>query len=240
MNVLFFLITGLYASLAAQTSKGSLTAEVIHSKYVEAMGGWKNILAIENLCQQWTNEIHQTNITYKVKPNLSLYLIVDSASQTVTKTCSMEGMICLSQKNLSGTDTSYQLKVIRSTKGAELLHLIGSLIFYKENGYTLSLIGDDTIEGQDCFVIKLAREEKSYDLFYLSQESYRLVMHQTRYATGPDGSQTYYSDYRQVNGVWFAFVEETSGSSSPGKKRIYTSIKVNTPIDRSIFTCPTF
>lgn len=227
-------------SLTAQTPARASTAEEIYSKYIDALGGHKNIAAIETLYTQWVNEIRQVQTNYRVKPNLGLYILVDSASNTLTKVCALGGVLCLAQKNLSGTDTSYQLREIRGVKSSESPNFINKLVSYKENGYKISQMDDTTIEGQDCFVIKLAREEKSYDLFYINQESYRLVMNQTRYATGSDGPQTYYSDYRQVNGVWFAFVEETSGNSSLAKKRTYTAIRVNVPIDKSIFTCPTF
>ncbi len=240
LYVLFFLTTGAHVSLTAQTRARASTAEEIYSKYINALGGHKNIAAIETFCSQWTNEIKQVQTNYRAKPNLGLYILVDSASNILTKVCLLGGVVCLAQKNLLGRDTSYQLREIRGVKSSESLNFINKLVSYKENGYKISLMDDISIDGQDCFVIKLIKEEKSYDLFYINQKSYWLVMHQTRYTNGSDGPQTYYSDYRQVNGVWFAFVEEISGSSFQAKKRVYTSIKVNVPIENSIFTCPTF
>ncbi|MDJ1469997.1 outer membrane lipoprotein-sorting protein [Xanthocytophaga flava] len=215
----------------------SQTIDEVYTKYIAALGGRENLDAIQTMQMEWVNAKGQRQIAYLSRPSLALYLLTDTASNIMVKVCNNSGISCLSDKKIVGTDTSFRLQFIRPSGKPNFF--ANKLIPYKENGYKISLQGEDIIEGKRCFVVQLEPDKKSYDLYYIDADTYRLVMSQTRYLSGPDGAQIYYSDYRQVNGVWFPFTVEDSGSSPTAAKKTYTYMKANIPIDKNIFVCPT-
>lgn len=215
----------------------SQTIDEVYTKYIAALGGRENLDAIQTMQTEWVNAKGQRQIGFLSRPNLALYLLTDTASNMMVKVCNNGGMSCLSDKKIAGTDTSFRLQFIRPVGKPSFFG--NRLISYKQNGYKIFLQGEDIIEGKRCFVVQLELDKKSYDLYYIDADTYRVIMSQTRYLSGPDGAQIYYSDYRQVNGVWFPFTVEDSGSSFKPSKKTYTYIKANVPMDKNMFVCPT-
>lgn len=208
----------------------------IQAKYLTALGGKEKIGSIQTLYTEMTTEKGQTQIGYQSTPNLALFILTDVASNKLVKVCNNGGITCLAEKNITGSDTSFRLQFVRPSN--QTSPLFNPLVFYQENKAKISLLEQVSIEQKECYVIKLEKDPRFYELFYIEKATYRLLMCQKRYSSGPDGAQIYYSDYRFIDGVWFAFVEESSGSSLGSPKKVYTKIKVNVPIDKSIYVCP--
>src|SRR5204863_4634835 len=94
----------------------------------------------------------------------------------------------------------------------------GPLVDYKEKGHVAELLGHDSMEGTDCYKIKLSMKNGDIRYYYLDTDSYLelKVEIQTTIRGALQESELYYGDYEQVNGIYYPFAVEQAqkGSSS--------------------------
>ncbi len=125
-----------------------------------------------------------------------------------------------------------------------------SFLNYKEKGYTVELIGNETIEGTETFKIKLVKEpimvdgkeEQDITFYYFDTENFVPIVIEKEIKAGPGAgmvSQTTMSDYDEVDGFYFPFSITEGAKGQPGGQEIkMTAITVNPEIDNSIFAFP--
>ncbi|RMA64438.1 outer membrane lipoprotein-sorting protein [Ulvibacter antarcticus] len=124
------------------------------------------------------------------------------------------------------------------------------LLNYKEKGYTAELIGKETIEGTETFKIKLVKEPIMVDgveaddvsYYYFDTENFVPIVMETEITSGPGKGMTViakYSDYQEVDGIFFAFSIKNGVKEMPGETEItIKDIKINPEIEDSIFAFP--
>ena len=120
---------------------------------------------------------------------------------------------------------------------------------YKEKGYTIELMGKETIEGTECYKIKLTKkplladgqEVENVHYYYFDTENYVPIVSETEIKSGEmkgSISQTVYSDYTEVNGIYFPFSINSRIKDGPGQPVTVEKMEMNTDIDESIFKFP--
>ena len=124
-----------------------------------------------------------------------------------------------------------------------------ALLNYKNLGYQATLIGSETIDGVDCHKIKLekktmlseGKEVPNIEFYYLDKENNVPIQTETEILSGEMKgkiSQTKYSDYQEVNGVYIAF-SNTSGIKDEMSQTIqFDKIEINPEIDSNKFLFP--
>jgi outer membrane lipoprotein-sorting protein len=124
-----------------------------------------------------------------------------------------------------------------------------ALINYKSLGYTPTLLGTETIDGTVCHKIKLdkktilaeGKEVPSFEYYYIDKESNIPILTETEIQSGEmkgKTSQTKYSDYQEINGVYVPF-SQTSGIKDGMTQTIqFDKISLNPKIDESKFLFP--
>ncbi len=125
-------------------------------------------------------------------------------------------------------------------------------IDYKEKGYTVELIGKETIDGAETFKIKLVKEpisvegEKVDDVeyYYFDTENFVPIVVEKEILSGPGKGmvlQTKYSDYEEVDGLYFPFSISNQVKDMPSNGMGGITIKeiiLNPEIDDTIFAFP--
>ncbi len=115
---------------------------------------------------------------------------------------------------------------------------------YKNKGFKVELVGDDTIEGTEVFKIRLTqdpvmiegKEEPTISYYYFDKENFVPIVTETVINKGPMKGQTSkdsMSDYQEVEGLYFPF-----SMSMGGQPFTITDIKINPEIDDTIFAFP--
>ena len=116
---------------------------------------------------------------------------------------------------------------------------------YKEKGYSVELIGKETMEGTDTYKVKLTRkpmlidgnEEPNVTFFYFEAENFVPIATETEVKEGPMKGQTVkdtMSDYQEVEGLYFPFAITMGG----GQPVTITEIVLNPEIDDTMFLMP--
>lgn len=124
-----------------------------------------------------------------------------------------------------------------------------ALISYKSLGYVPTLIGSETIDGTQCHKIKLekktilaeGKEVPNVEYYYIDKENNIPILTETEIQTGEMKgkiSQTKYSDYQEIDGVFIAF-SNTSGIKDGMSQTIqYDKVELNPKVDESKFSFP--
>ncbi|MEZ4875424.1 MAG: outer membrane lipoprotein-sorting protein [Flavobacteriaceae bacterium] len=126
-----------------------------------------------------------------------------------------------------------------------------AFIDYKAKGYTVELIGTETIEGTETYKIKLVKEpimvdgkeEQDISFHYFDTENFVPIVVEKEIKSGPAAGmvgQTKLSDYQEVEGLYFPYSIVEGAKGQPGGQAItITKITLNPEIDNSVFTFPT-
>lgn len=119
--------------------------------------------------------------------------------------------------------------------------LDGPLVDYKDKGHKAELVGHDSVEGTDCYKIKLTLKNGDIRYYYIDADSFLELKLETQ--TSIRGSiresETFYGDYDQVNGVYYPFAIEAGEKGSTDRAK-YTVEKIeqNISLDDSDFSIP--
>jgi hypothetical protein len=117
----------------------------------------------------------------------------------------------------------------------------GPLVEYKEKGHKAELVGHDTVEGTDCFKIKLSMKNGDVRYYYLDADSFLelKVEVQTTIRGALQESELYYGDYEQVNGISYPFAVEQAQKGSASRAQISVEkIEQNVPLEDAHFSMP--
>jgi outer membrane lipoprotein-sorting protein len=120
-------------------------------------------------------------------------------------------------------------------------------IDYAAKGYKIELVGKETVEGTECHKIKLTKkpqlvdgkEEENVTFYYFDTESVVPILAETEIKSGPAKgmvSQSVFSDYQEVNGLYFPFSITQKAKGYPQGQTINTTkIEINPKVDDAIF-----
>ncbi|MBW2938974.1 outer membrane lipoprotein-sorting protein [Aureisphaera sp. CAU 1614] len=123
-------------------------------------------------------------------------------------------------------------------------------IDYASKGHSVELVGTETVEGTETFKIKLTKEpimvdgkeEQDITFYYFDAENFVPIVVEKEIKSGPAAGivgQTKFSDYQEVEGLYFPFSITEGAKGQPGGQQItITNIVINGEVDESIFKFP--
>jgi len=121
---------------------------------------------------------------------------------------------------------------------------------YQKKGYKVELLGKETVEGTECFKIKLTKKpvkvdgkpEDNISIYYFDTNDYVPVMVESEIKSGQGKgmtSQQKMSDYTEVNGMLFPFTMTQGIKGGPGQPITITAIELNPKAEAAVFAFPT-
>jgi hypothetical protein len=119
--------------------------------------------------------------------------------------------------------------------------LDGQLVDYRNKDHRAELIGHDSVEGTDCYKIKLTLNSSDVRYYYIDTDSFlELKVETERRIRGTvQYNETLYGDYEQVNGIYFPFAFESGQKGSPYRiKFTVDKVELNVPLGDSRFSIP--
>ena len=234
---LFFAASMLPASLRSQT------VDEIIAKNAQARGGAEKLHAIKTL--RITARLSQGSFR-------ATYVQENKRGDKVREETVIQGMAQVQAYDGKG---AWQINPFGGRKDPELMSsddtkqlildsdLEGFLIDYQEKGHKAELIGHDSVEGTDCYKVKLTLKDGDVRYYYLDADSYLEIKIETQSTVrgAVQYTDTMLGDYEQVDGVYFPFsVEagETNGASDQRLRLTIEKIEINPSIDDTRFSLP--
>ena len=236
--------------LVAVTPVSAQTADEILENYFENTGGKANWEKLEAI--QFTGSINLGGMELPIK-------MVQTADGRSMTTANFQGQTfyqgVYDGETLWGTN-QMTMEAEKSDAEATANHKLGMNDFpdpflnYKEKGYTVELLGDETIEGTETYKIKLVtepqmidgKEEPTIAYYYFDKENFVPIVAEREVKAGPAAGmvgQTKMSDYQEVDGLYFPFSMMEGAKDQPGGQAItITEITLNPEIDDAMFAFP--
>ena len=228
-------------SIAAFPAVAQTVDEII-AKNIQARGGMEKLKSIETL---------RTTARYLSGRGLRVtYIQENKRPNKIREEDIVQGT---AQVEAYDGKTGWEVSPFQGRKDAQLLSeddlkpllehadIDGQLVDYKQKGYKAELVGHDSVEGTDCYKIKLTMNNGTVLYYYLDTDSgLELKVETHRMIRGAvQDTEAYFGDYEQVNGIYFPFATEVAEKGSPNRTS-YTvdKVEINVPLNDGRFAVP--
>lgn len=229
------------AIVVVPLSSGAQTVDEVIARNIQAHGGMAKLESIQTRRMSGRMTIQSFQVRF-VQENKRW----DKVRQDLT----IQGM---SQVQAYDGKTAWQVDPFEGRRDPELMSaddakdlvvaadIDGPLVNYKQKGHKAELVGHDSVEGTDCYKIKLTLKNGDIRYYYLDTDSFLELKLETQ--TSIRGSiqenETYYGDYDEVNGVYYPFAIEMGQKGSTDRVKLtLEKIEQNVPLDDSSFSMP--
>jgi outer membrane lipoprotein-sorting protein len=133
---------------------------------------------------------------------------------------------------------------IENFKKNSLHDFPSAFLNYKEKGYAVELLGEENVEGTDCYKLKLiqnkilidGKEEDAISFYYFDKENFVPIVMESEIKSGPMKGKmmkSTMSDYEEVDGLYFPMALSQMGGPFNIDK-----IELNPKVDDAIFIMP--
>jgi hypothetical protein len=217
------------------------TVDEVIAKNIEAHGGLEKLKSVRTL--RTTGKFTQGSFR-------AGFLQENKRADKVREEALIQG---LAQIQAYDGKTGWQVSPFGGRKDAELISqddlkgltldadIDGPLVDYKEKGHQAELLGHDTVEGTDCYKVKLTLKNCDMRYYFLDADSFLEVKmeNQSNIRGAVQFTENYYGDYEQVSGLYFPFAFESGEKGNPVRTK-YTveKVEINVPLDDSLFSMP--
>jgi outer membrane lipoprotein-sorting protein len=236
-----FLFSVFAATVLFPLASPSQTVDELIAKNAQVRGGIEKLRSIKSL--RMTARLSQGSFR-------ATYVQENKRSDKVREETIIQGM---AQVQAYDGKSAWQINPFGGRKDPELMSaddtkaLIldvdpeGVLIDYKEKGHKAELIGHDSVEGTDCYKIKLTLKDGDIRYYYLDADSYLEIKVETQSTVrgAVQFTDTMIGDYEQVDGIYFPFSIESAETGTDQWQRLtIEKIEVNASLDDSLFSLP--
>lgn len=117
----------------------------------------------------------------------------------------------------------------------------GPLVDYKKKGNQIELVGKEDVDGSSAYKLKVTLKNGDVQYQYLDAASFLEVKEEgKRTVQGAERDiATKVGDYKEVQGLYFPFTQESSIKDTPTRQRVTVeNIELNVPVDDAIFKMP--
>jgi hypothetical protein len=222
------LATTLFSTMALQAQ----SVDEIVNKHVAAMGGMEKLNSLKTVKMEGNLNTQGTDIAVVMTKKhlegmrLDLEIMGSSNYQLANKTKGWVFMPIMGQAEPVEM-TPEQYAGVNSQ-----LDIHGALIDYKSKGTALELVGNEKVDNNDAFKLKVTRNGKVSHIFVDTKTFF--VLKTTSKATGPEGEmdvESGFADYKQtVDGYWFPF-----SITSANGTIVFDKITANVVVENKMF-----
>ena len=116
----------------------------------------------------------------------------------------------------------------------------GSLFNWKEKGHKAELIGKEDLEGTPVYKIKVIRADENTEIYFIDAENFvpLKVASVAKIQGNETESESYPSNYKEVNGTMMPFVVENKYKGQTVSHIVMDKYEINKEIDDSLFVKP--
>lgn len=225
---IFTILIGAYSLTTAQT------ADDIITKNIAAMGGIDKLNSIKTIYEEDSLSISGVKLPVKVwavnqKSMRAEFSFNGMTGFSILRNDSGWNFLPFQGQTVPAPATSDEVK-----KGQQDLYIADAFVDYKERGYKVSYEGMDDAQGSQAYKVKVTISDSISKTYYIDPDTYYVIQVKTKATVNgktAESTETR-SDYKKTTD---GYVFPMESNSEQGDIKTYT-VKVNTPIDNSIFS----
>lgn len=217
------------------------TVDEVIAKNIQAHGGMEKLKAVQTI--RTTGKFTQGSFRAE-------FLQENKRSDKVREEFLIQG---LAQIQAYDGKTGWQISPFGGRKDPELMSqddlksliidadIDGPMVNYKEKGHKAELVGHDSVEGTDCYKVKLTLKNGDVRYYFLDVDSFLEIKmeNQSNIRGAVVFTENFYGDYEQVNGLYFPFAFESGQKGSPERAKFTVGkVELNVPLEDSLFSMP--
>ncbi len=240
MKNLYLFVTFIIAFVLFVRAANAQSVDDIINQYIAARGGKDKLEAIKSLHLEGTREMMGNEVDVKVTKVQSQLSRVDfqvGGNDGYTIVTPEKGWMYIPMRS----DEVQEIPAERLKTMQDQLDIVGPLVDYAAKGYKATLLGKDTVKGNEAWKIQLTDSAGKSNTYLIDTKTNLLV--QTRVLTSMgmrNNNQqvevvTDYSDYKDVDGVMFPQTITTEGSGMGAGAMMFDTIKINQPVDPALY-----
>jgi outer membrane lipoprotein-sorting protein len=227
-----------FATVARAQSATLPTVDQILTRYVKAIGG-------EAAVRKLTSRLSTGSLETQEGPALSVEMWVKAPDKfRFEVTIPNGGWIVQAYDGVSAWDANSQ-EGMRDLAGSARANRIRNAQFYREVALkqlyrSMRVTGVTKMGELDVYVVEAVPADGPADTYYFAAASGLLLRRDSNYEDqGQNVSfQTYYEDYREVDGVMLPFALRRTGADNSNFTIRFSMIQHNIPIDDAKFSKP--
>ncbi len=228
------------AALLMSVAASAQTADEVVAKYIAAKGGADKLAALKSMRMSIDMSVmgQALSTTSVVVSGKGTRQDVDAMGQTIT--VAFDGTQGWTINPMMGSSDPQVLPAEANGSMADQMNIGGPLLNYKEKGNTVELVGKEKLEGKDVYVLKLTKKDASTSMHYIDASTYQdaKVVAKVKADGQETEVETFYSDYKTVDGYTFPFSTETTVPQYGRMKMTTTKVEINPVVDEMIFKMP--
>jgi len=220
------------------------TADEIIDNYFENTGGKANWEKIESIKRDGVMKMQGMEIPITIVMNKEgkTYTEIDLQGTKMIWTA-FDGTTLWEVNQMTMLPEESDNEATQNFKN-ELKDFPSPFLNYKEKGYSIELLGKEIIEGTEAYKIQLTKdpsiangeEIENKPIYYFEVENFVPIIQETKIPFGPMAGtevKITFSDYEEVDGLYFAFSEGSEFQTVE-----YKEITVNSEIDETKLKMP--
>ncbi|MFY7669814.1 outer membrane lipoprotein-sorting protein [Tenacibaculum sp. MEBiC06402] len=226
------------------TTISAQTADEIINNYIENIGGKEKLEQIKGVQMIGNMKMQGMEIPFEMlstKDGKQLVSIELQGNKMVWS--AFDGETSWQRNQMTMEAEKSDNEATENLKN-ELEQFPDPFLNYKEKGYTVELIGKETIDGTETFKIKLTKKPvlvngelvPNITHYYFDTENFVPIVTESQVNQGPMKGQTVkstLSDYQEVDGIYFPF-----SIGSQFQTMEFKEIKLNPEVDATSFALP--
>lgn len=237
----FFLVATLTVLLLSPFGSPAQTVDEVIAKNIQAHGGMEKLKSVKTI---------RTKGKFTQGSFRAGFLEENKRPGKVREEALIQGLV---QIQAYDGKTGWQVSPFGGRKDAELLSqddlkglmvdadIDGPLVDYQEKGHKAELVGHDSVEGTDCYKVKLTLKNGDVRYYFLDADSFLEIKmeNQSNIRGAVQFTENFYGDYEEVNGLLIAFAYENGEKGNPvHTKYTVEKVEVNVPLDDTLFSMP--
>jgi outer membrane lipoprotein-sorting protein len=219
------------------------TADDVVARHIEARGGAQKIRALQTIRMTGTISFGPGSpAPFTLEMKRPGRMRTEFSFQGAVGVQAFDGQKAWAVLPMAGKTEPEYLPAEVAREAAEQADIEGPLVDAAAKGHKVELVGQEKVEGRDCFKLMVTFKSGGVRYSYIDSVSYLEAKAEGRRMAGGDEVmlETYYRDYREVAGLKIPHRIEAGPAKRPEKQTIVIEkVEVNLPLDDSRFALPT-
>lgn len=229
---------------AIVTSTFAQSVDEIIEKHIEALGGMEKLQAINTLKMSGTMVMGAMGIEGQFTRQMKRphFVRMDIGFQGQNMVQAYDGENAWGIVPFMGDPSPQPLPEEQAKQLRQDADFDGPLVDYKSKGHEIQLVGKEDLEGTDTYKLKIILKDGDVLYLFLDAEYYlelkRISKQKDRRSGNEIEVETYFSDFKEVNGVMMPHALQIAGAGPGGINIAINAVEANVDIDDSTFKMP--